>query len=175
MAQQTAAILTTFNECDMTAVMALRKKSQDAFTKKHGLKLGFMSFFIKAVVEALESGARDQFAHRRRRLHPEPLFRHRRRGRAPNAAWSCRWCAMRTRRASPISKSDIAGLRGQGARRENQDRGFAGRHVHHFQWRRLRFASEHADFESAAERHSRACTPSSSGRWRSTARSSSAR
>jgi 2-oxoglutarate dehydrogenase E2 component (dihydrolipoamide succinyltransferase) len=55
MAQHTAAILTTFNECDMTAVQALRAKSQDAFTKKHGVKLGFMSFFIKAAVEALKT------------------------------------------------------------------------------------------------------------------------
>ena len=55
MAQQTAAILTTFNECDMTAVMELRKKSQDAFAKKHNTKLGFMSFFIKAAVEALKT------------------------------------------------------------------------------------------------------------------------
>jgi 2-oxoglutarate dehydrogenase E2 component (dihydrolipoamide succinyltransferase) len=55
MAQQTAAILTTFNECDMSAVQELRAKSQDAFTKKHGVKLGFMSFFIKATVEALKA------------------------------------------------------------------------------------------------------------------------
>ena len=55
MAQQTAAILTTFNECDMSGVMALRTKMQDGFTKKHGVKLGFMSFFIKAVVEALKN------------------------------------------------------------------------------------------------------------------------
>jgi len=55
MAQQTAAILTTFNECDMSAVQELRAKSQDAFTKKNGIKLGFMSFFIKAAVEALKA------------------------------------------------------------------------------------------------------------------------
>jgi 2-oxoglutarate dehydrogenase E2 component (dihydrolipoamide succinyltransferase) len=55
MAQHTAAILTTFNECDMSEVQALRAKSQDAFTKKNGLKLGFMSFFIKAAVEALKA------------------------------------------------------------------------------------------------------------------------
>jgi len=55
MAQQTAAILTTFNECDMTAVQNLRAKSQDAFTKKNGFKLGFMSFFIKATIEALKA------------------------------------------------------------------------------------------------------------------------
>jgi 2-oxoglutarate dehydrogenase E2 component (dihydrolipoamide succinyltransferase) len=55
MAQHTAAILTTFNECDMSTVQALRTKSQEAFTKKNGLKLGFMSFFIKAAVEALRA------------------------------------------------------------------------------------------------------------------------
>jgi len=55
MAQHAAAILTTFNECDMSAVQELRAKSQDAFTKKHGVKLGFMPFFIKASVEALKA------------------------------------------------------------------------------------------------------------------------
>src|SRR6266581_827274 len=55
MAQHTAAILTTFNECDISAVQELRAKSQEAFTKKHSVKLGFMSFFIKASVEALKT------------------------------------------------------------------------------------------------------------------------
>ncbi len=55
MAQHTAAILTTFNECDMSEVQALRTKSQEVFTKKHGIKLGFMSFFIKAAVEGLKT------------------------------------------------------------------------------------------------------------------------
>jgi 2-oxoglutarate dehydrogenase E2 component (dihydrolipoamide succinyltransferase) len=54
-AQHTAAILTTFNECDMSAVMSLRKALQDDFSKKHGVKLGFMSFFVKAVVDALQA------------------------------------------------------------------------------------------------------------------------
>ncbi len=54
-AQQTAAILTTFNECDMTNVMSLRKSIQDSFVAKHGVKLGFMSFFVKATVEALKA------------------------------------------------------------------------------------------------------------------------
>ena len=53
-AQQTAAILTTFNEADMSAVMDLRKAVQEEFMKKHGVKLGFMSFFVKAVVQALK-------------------------------------------------------------------------------------------------------------------------
>jgi 2-oxoglutarate dehydrogenase E2 component (dihydrolipoamide succinyltransferase) len=53
-AQQTAAILTTFNEVDMTAIMKLRKEVQEDFVKKHGCKLGFMSFFVKATVQALK-------------------------------------------------------------------------------------------------------------------------
>jgi 2-oxoglutarate dehydrogenase E2 component (dihydrolipoamide succinyltransferase) len=53
-AQHDAAMLTTFNEVDMSAVMELRKKYQDDFVKRHGVKLGFMSFFTKAVVQALK-------------------------------------------------------------------------------------------------------------------------
>jgi 2-oxoglutarate dehydrogenase E2 component (dihydrolipoamide succinyltransferase) len=52
-AQQTAALLTTFNEVDMTEVINLRKQYQDQFTQKYGIKLGFMSFFVKAAIEAL--------------------------------------------------------------------------------------------------------------------------
>jgi 2-oxoglutarate dehydrogenase E2 component (dihydrolipoamide succinyltransferase) len=53
-AQNTAAMLTTFNEVDMTNAMALRSEYKDAFEKKHGVKLGFMSFFVKACVAALQ-------------------------------------------------------------------------------------------------------------------------
>jgi 2-oxoglutarate dehydrogenase E2 component (dihydrolipoamide succinyltransferase) len=53
-AQNTAAMLTTFNEADMTAIMALRDRVKDAFEKKHGSKLGFMSFFVKACIQALK-------------------------------------------------------------------------------------------------------------------------
>ena len=53
--QSSAAILTTFNEVDMGPVMALRKKYQDKFTQKHGVKLGFMSFFIRGCIEALKA------------------------------------------------------------------------------------------------------------------------
>ncbi len=52
-AQNTAAMLTTFNEIDMSAVMALRAEFRDDFEKKHGVKLGFMSFFVKAAIKAL--------------------------------------------------------------------------------------------------------------------------
>jgi 2-oxoglutarate dehydrogenase E2 component (dihydrolipoamide succinyltransferase) len=52
-AQQTAALLTTFNEIDMAPVMGIRKKYKERFAERHGVKLGFMSFFAKATVEAL--------------------------------------------------------------------------------------------------------------------------
>jgi 2-oxoglutarate dehydrogenase E2 component (dihydrolipoamide succinyltransferase) len=54
-AQNTAAMLTTFNEVDMSAVMALRNQYKDTFEKRHGVKLGFMSFFVRAVVAALKA------------------------------------------------------------------------------------------------------------------------
>lgn len=52
-AQQNAALLTTFNECDVSEVKRLRAQYQDLFVKKYGIKLGFMSFFVKAVIAAL--------------------------------------------------------------------------------------------------------------------------
>lgn len=54
-AQQQAALLTTFNEVDMTSVMGLRQKFKDVFQERHGVKLGFMSFFVRAAVEALRA------------------------------------------------------------------------------------------------------------------------
>ena len=54
-AQTNAALLTTFNEVDMTSIMDLRKQHQDAFTQRYGIKLGFMSFFVKAAIDALQT------------------------------------------------------------------------------------------------------------------------
>lgn len=54
-AQRTAAMLTTFNECDMSAVLALRARFKEEFEKKHGIGIGFMSFFIRAAVQALRA------------------------------------------------------------------------------------------------------------------------
>ncbi|HZT22713.1 MAG TPA: 2-oxoglutarate dehydrogenase complex dihydrolipoyllysine-residue succinyltransferase [Verrucomicrobiae bacterium] len=53
-AQHTAALLTTFNEVDLSSVIALRQQYQEAFQKKYGVKLGFMSFFVKAAIDALK-------------------------------------------------------------------------------------------------------------------------
>ena len=54
-AQQRAALLTTFNEADMTAVIELRRRHSESFRERHGVKLGFMSFFVRAVVDALQA------------------------------------------------------------------------------------------------------------------------
>jgi 2-oxoglutarate dehydrogenase E2 component (dihydrolipoamide succinyltransferase) len=54
-AQHSMAVLTTFNEIDLSAVIALRQQHQESFTAKHGVKLGFMSFFVKASIEALKA------------------------------------------------------------------------------------------------------------------------
>ena len=54
-AQENAALLTTFNEVDMTSVMEMRKENQDDFQNRYGIKLGFMSFFVKACVVALKN------------------------------------------------------------------------------------------------------------------------
>ncbi len=54
-AQQTAAILTTFNECDMTDLLAMRARYKESFEKRHGIRLGIMSFFVKAAVDALKT------------------------------------------------------------------------------------------------------------------------
>ncbi len=54
-AQQQAALLTTFNEADMTAVIGLRRQHSEGFLERHGVKLGFMAFFVRAVVDALQT------------------------------------------------------------------------------------------------------------------------
>jgi 2-oxoglutarate dehydrogenase E2 component (dihydrolipoamide succinyltransferase) len=80
-AQNTAAMLTTYNEVDMTEVMALRNQYKDLFEKKHGVRLGFMSFFTKACCPRAEGGARGQRRDRRHRHRLQELRPHGRRRR----------------------------------------------------------------------------------------------
>ena len=165
MAQHTAAILTTFNECDMSAVQELRRSKQDEFTKKHGIKLGFMSFFVKAAVEALKAvpvvNGRiegDDFIQNHfydigvavgtERGLVVPVVRE---------ADKKSLCRLGARHRRLCRKS---------ARRKNEARRFARRHVHNNQRRCLRFTLRHADFESAAERHSRHAQNSGRAPWR---------
>ena len=103
-AQNTAAMLTTFNEVDMTGVMALRERLKEDFEKKHGARLGFMSFFVKACIAGAEGAAGGQCRDRRRGPGLQELLRHRRRRRHAARAWSCRCCATPTRGRSPRSR-----------------------------------------------------------------------
>jgi 2-oxoglutarate dehydrogenase E2 component (dihydrolipoamide succinyltransferase) len=77
-AQNSAAMLTTFNEVDMSRILALRNAYKDSFEKRHGVKLGFMSFFVKAAITALKE-IPGQCRDRRRRHRLQELLRHRRR------------------------------------------------------------------------------------------------
>ncbi len=92
-AQNTAAMLTTFNEVDMTEVMALRERYRDSFEKQHGVKLGFMSIFVKACDRRAQGDPGRQRRDRRRRHRLQESLRHRRSRSAPSRAWWCRWCA----------------------------------------------------------------------------------
>ena len=98
-AQNTAAMLTTFNEVDMSAVMALRNQYKDLFEKKHGVKLGFMGFFVRACVQALKEIPAVNAEIDGTDLDLQELLPHRRRGRhreGPGRAGGARL---------PISKS----------------------------------------------------------------------
>ena len=102
-AQNTAAMLTTFNEVDMGHVMALRTQYHDLFEKKHGVKLGFMGFFVKACVQALK----DIPAVNAEIDGTDIVYKnyyHSASRSAPSAASSCRWCAIATRNRSPRSR-----------------------------------------------------------------------
>ena len=80
-AQNTAAMLTTYNEVDMSAVMALRSEYKDLFEKKHGVKLGFMSFFHQGLLPCADRGSRGQCRDRRHRGRLQALRPHGHRGR----------------------------------------------------------------------------------------------
>jgi 2-oxoglutarate dehydrogenase E2 component (dihydrolipoamide succinyltransferase) len=125
-AQNTAAMLTTFNEVDMTNVMALRTQYRDLFEKKHGVKLGFMGFFVRACVQALKEIP------------------------AVNAEIDGTDIIYKNYYHIGIAVGTERGLR-----RRAQDRGVAGRHLHHHQRRHLRLADVDADPQCAAIRHSR--------------------
>ena len=118
-AQHTAAMLTTFNEVDMSAVIEIRKRHKDSFAQKHGIKLGFVSFFVKASIGALKAYPR---------LNAEiqdadvVLKRYYDIGMAIGAeeGWSCRCCAMPTACRLPRS-SGPSMLRAEDPRRHALD------------------------------------------------------
>ena len=153
-AQNQAAMLTTFNDVDMGAVMDLRKTYKDLFEKKHGVRLGFMGFFVKACVQALrdvpavnaEIDGQDliykNFYHIGVAVGTEkglvvPVLREH----AGHVVRRRREVDQRLRPARPG--------------RPAEDGGDAGRHLHDLQWRRLRLADVDADPQRAAIGHSR--------------------
>ena len=112
-AQNTAAMLTTFNDVDMSAVMAMRSQYKDLFEKRHGVKLGFMSFFVKAWPAGAEGSSGGECRARRHRHRLQELLSHRgrrRHGQGPRRA-RC------VREADRLSLSEIeASIAGFGKR-----------------------------------------------------------
>ena len=153
-AQNTAAMLTTFNEVDMSAVMNLRGSFKDAFEKKHKTKLGFMSFFVKAAVAALK-----EFPAVNAEIDGDDLVYKNFYDigvavSTPN--WPCR--AGPPRRGSKIirrHRSRDRRLRQAGGRGKTGHQRDAGRHLHHHQWWRLRLDDVDPDPERPAIRYSR--------------------
>ena len=149
-AQNTAAMLTTFNEVDMTAVMALRREYRDAFEKKHdGVRLGFMSFFVKACVAALK-----EFPAVNAEIDGDDIvyknFVHM--GIAVGGPAGLVVPVIRDADAMSFAEIEraIADF-GQARARRCAEAGRPDRrHVQHHQRRRLRLADVHADLESAA-------------------------
>ena len=128
-AQNTAAMLTTFNEVDMSAVMHLRNQYKDQFEKRHGVKLGFMGFFVRACVAALKEIPAVNAEIDGTDIDLQELLSHRRRGRhreGPGRAGGARRRPQIARR----DREDHHRLRPPRPRRRAQDRGDAGRHLH---------------------------------------------
>ena len=173
-AQNTAAMLTTFNEVDMKAVMDLRNKYKDVFEKKHGVKLGFMGFFTKAVTHALkEIPAVNAEIDGTDIIYKNYCHI----GVAVGTDKGLVVPVVRDADQMSIAEieKEIGRLGARRPRRQAVHGRHAGRHVHHLQWRRLRFADVVADPQRAAVGHPRhAQDPGAPGR-RSAARSSSAR
>ena len=153
-AQHTAALLTTFNEIDMSAVMALRNEHSELFQETYGVKLGFMSFFVKAAIDALklvpainaEIRGNDIVYHNYYDI-----------GIAVGGGKGLVVPVLRD--AERMSFAEIERghrrLRPAGPRQQPAARRAARRHVHHHQRRRLRLAALDADRQSAAKRHPR--------------------
>ena len=153
-AQDTAAMLTTFNDVDMSAVMAVRSDYRDAFEKKHGVKLGFMGFFVKAAVQALKD-----IPAVNAEIDGEDIV-YKNYYHIGVAVGTERGLVVPVLRdADRMSLAEIeTAIADFGVRaRERQARAgrVARRHLHHLQWRHLRLAAVHPDPQRAAIRHSR--------------------
>ena len=164
-AQNTAAMLTTFNEIDMTEAISLRERHRDSFEKKHGVRLGFMSIFLKAAIVALK-----ELPTVNAEIDGDDIVykNHYDIGVAveiPSEGWSCRSCATPTGWALPGHEQTIAALGRKARDGKLTIEDLFRRHVHHQLKRAAIFGSldVDADPEPAAIRASSACTRSKGG------------
>ncbi len=151
-AQSNAAILTTFNEVDMSAVMGLRKQYNEKFEKKHGVKLGFMSFFVKATIEALKTFPAVNASIEGTDIVYKNYYDI---GVAVSGTRGLVVPVVRdadTQSMADLEKT-IADFGRAGEERQADAERPAGRHLHHFQRRHLRLDALHPDFEPAADGH----------------------
>ena len=153
-AQDTAAMLTTFNDVDMSALMQLRRDYREAFEKKHGVKLGLMGFFVKAAVQALK----DIPAVNAEIDGTDIIYKNY--YHIGVAVGTERGLVVPVlREADRMSLAEIeTAIADFGARARDGRLGLgrdARRHLHHLQWRHLRLAALDADPQRAAIRHPR--------------------
>ena len=163
-AQNTAAMLTTFNEVDMTATMEMRARYQDSFTKKHGIKLGFMGFFVKAAVEALKAYP----AVNAEIDGDEVVYKHHYDiGVAVSTEQGLVVPVVRDADAMSFAEHREEDRRPRQARPRRQARhgGPDRRHLHHHQWRRVRLDAEHPHPQPAPGRHPGHARDQAAGRW----------
>ncbi len=153
-AQNSAAMLTTFNEIDMSAVIALRERWRDAFEQKHGVRLGFMSVFVKAAITALK-----ELPGVNAEIDGDDIVYKNHYDIGVAVASEQGLVVPVLRDADRMSFAEIetaiAGFREKGARRKAGDRRPRRRHLYDHERRRLRLAVVDADPQSAAIRHSR--------------------
>ena len=154
-AQNTAAMLTTFNEVDMTNVMALRERTQGGFREEARRAAGLHVVLRQGLHRRPEGAAGGQRRDRGRRPRLQELLRHRRRRRHAATAWSCRCCATPTRSTSPSIEKGIGDLGRKARDGKLVDRRPDRRHLHDLQRRRLRLADVDADPQPAAVGHPR--------------------
>jgi 2-oxoglutarate dehydrogenase E2 component (dihydrolipoamide succinyltransferase) len=150
-AQETAALLTTFNDVDMSAVIEARNKYKDLFEKKHGVRLGFMGFFTKAVCMALKDVPAvnamiegDEIVYHNYADISVAVS-------APNGLVVP---VIRNAEAMslPTSRRPSATSASAPKRWHAHDGRYEGRHLHHLQWRCVRLADVDPDHQPAAER-----------------------
>ena len=169
-AQNTAAMLTTFNDVDMSAIMKLRSEYKDLFEKRHGVKLGFMGFFVKACIQALREVPAVNAEIDGQDIVYKNYYH------IGVAVGTDRGLVVPVvREADRMSLAEIEQAIADFGKRAREgklvDRGDAGRHVHHHQRRRLRLAAVDADPQRAAVGHPRHAPHRGARRRHATARS----